>query len=194
MEGKESPGGAADGGATGRGNLLALSSPDPTLSLTGAIALASVAGSGLVVDFVGENNGKSLEQMLEDGPSHHDLSPGRTGIAVVPGHPATMPRSEGLLGELARRWPAVVIRVAGPVDWLPNVPVHPLVSARLGISRVPHGAAVWQPFGSVGSPPGPGPVLPRLRRRTVATILSGRLPVRSRWINAWRQVWAMPWV
>ena len=178
----------------GRANLLALSSPDPTLSLAGSIALASVAGSGLVIDFVGEGRGRTLEQLDDDGPTLGELSPGRTGVAVISAHPQSIDEKAPLVQMLARRWPALVLRVPGSVDWLANVPVHPLLSSRLTIARRPDGAAVWQPYGAVGRPPGPGPVLPRLRRRTVATLLAGHLPAHSRWMRAWRQVWAMPWV
>lgn len=52
------------------------------------------------------------------------------------------------------------------------------------------GVAAW---GSRVKTPGPGPVLPRLSAALTTQLLSGRLPARRRWINAWSRVWGLPW-
>ncbi|HEX6299405.1 MAG TPA: hypothetical protein VF148_02950 [Acidimicrobiia bacterium] len=178
----------------GRHPILGVWSPDPVLSTVAPIGLAAAAGTALVVDLVTTTPvpGRTLADLVADGPRLAELSPGRPGIALLPG--GNVDRSVGLdmLLQLAGHWPAVVVRA--PDTQLPfaAVPVVPLFPGRLApTTRLSH--AVWQPVGAGAEPPGPGPVLPSLRAGVVRRLLSGHLPRRSRWIAAWRPIWEMPW-
>lgn len=178
----------------GRHPILGVWSPDPVLSMVAPVGLAAVAGTALVIDLVSEIRvqGRSLAALAQEGPTASELSPGRRGIAFLPGGGVEEGAALELIGRLGRHWPAVVVRV-GPGDHrFATVPVIPLFPGRFSPVRLPtHG--VWQPVGAGREPPGPGPVLPRLGGGLVRRILSGQLPARSRWVRAWAPVWEMPW-
>lgn len=178
----------------GRHPILGVWSPDPVLSTVGPIGLAASAGTALVVDLTTgrRESGRTLADLAEDGPTLSELSPGRPGIAFLPGGNVDRGAAIELIGQLTGHWPAVVVRVDDTDLPFATVPVIPLFPGRLAPVSVPaHG--VWQPVGGGIEPPGPGPVLPRLRPGVVKGMLAGHLPRRSRWIAAWRQVWEMPW-
>ena len=178
----------------GRFGILAVRSPDPVLSLLAPLGLAASAGTALLVDLVGGppvDRGRTLADLAADGPRLAELSPGRSGVAVLAGGPITCQASVEPIEHLASRWPAIVVRVAGE-EWPgPTVPARPLYPGWLAPTGAD--AAVWQPMGAGSRPPGPGPVLPRLRASTISQLLNGRLPRRSRWIGAWERVWGLPW-
>lgn len=166
--------------------------------LLGAIAplgLAMAAGTALVVDldlegppYPGE---RSVAEMVAEGPRRAELMPERQGVAVIPNGGAGAAAALGLVEMLAGSWPVLVVRVGAEPVPFPVVPVQPLWPGFLAPSgRRP---AVWQRVVGAGDPPGPGPVLPPPGRRAVTTILQGRRPFRSRWIDAWRRVWGLPW-
>jgi hypothetical protein len=177
----------------GRHRVLAVASPDPLLSLVASIGLAGAIGTALVVDLGRSNpkDGRTLADIVAEGPRLEELSPGRRGVALLGVGPVATEVAAETLERLAARWPAVVVRVANTPWPGPTVPVIPLYPGWLA----PTGpeVAVWQPLGTGSAPPGPGPVLPGLRRSLVHHLLHGRLPDRHRWIRAWSQVWEMPW-
>ena len=176
----------------GRLNILGVESPDPTLSFLGAVGLAASVKTALVVDLAGGlRTPRTLADLEDGGPTLLELSPGRTGIALVGGGHLNGDQSLALIEVLAGRWPAVVVRCRAG-EWPGStVPLRSILPGTL--LEVEGDPAVWQPWGSKVKPPGPGPVLPRLGSGLTRQLLSGRLPARSRWINAWSKVWEMPW-
>ncbi len=181
-------------GGIGRLGILAVCSPDPVLSVAAPLGLAASAGTALVVDLAGGlrlTYARTLADLADEGPKRDELSPGREGVAILAAGPIEAAEATAIIEQLAVRWPAVVVRVSAD-EWPgPTVPVEPLYPGWLAPDD--HDAAVWQPIANGASPPGPGPVLPRLRRRTTQQFLAGQLPMRSRWVRAWEQVWGMPW-
>jgi hypothetical protein len=178
----------------GRHPILGVWSPDPVLSILAPIGLAASAGTALIVDLTATSgpSGRTLADLVDDGPSLAELSPGRRGIAMLAGGNVAVGPALELVGRLAEHWPALVIRAPDGEIPLASVPVIPLFPGRLAPITVPtHG--VWQPVGGGSNPPGPGPVLPRLRAGTIRRMLAGQLPGRSRWVEAWRSVWEIPW-
>ena len=177
----------------GRHSVLGVRSIDPVLALVAPIGLTAALGTGLVIDMapMSPRSGRTLAELAVDGPSLAELSPGRQGVAFLDAGEIEGSEAIAVIERLAARWPAVTLRVEGG-DWpFPVVPVMPLYPGRL-LPPV-EGRGVWQPVAGGSSPPGPGPVLPRLPGRTVARLLRGQLPRRSRWIAAWRPIWDMPW-
>lgn len=179
----------------GRHRILGLTSPDPVLSLVGSIGLAASVGTALVVDLVevgAESGVRSLLDIVTDGPSLRELSPGRRGVALIRGGGIEPGTATDIIEELSLRWPAVVARTREGQCPFPTVPAIPLYPGRL--FPVPDAShCVWQPLGIGAEPPAPGPVLPRLRSATLRQLLSGHIPRRSGWISAWRPIWGMPW-
>jgi hypothetical protein len=178
----------------GRHAVIGVRSIDPILSLVGPIGLATSVGTALVLDLgpSAPNPGqRTLRDVAVDGPTLAELSPGRRGVAMIPGGGIDFGDAIDLIEQLAMRWPAVAVRVETPGWPFPVVPVIPMYPGRLLLPSEPLG--VWQPIGGSGPAPGPGPVLPRLRAGHLRRLLSGHVPRRSRWIEAWRPVWDMPW-
>ena len=139
----------------------------------------------------GRRGQRTLREMVSDGPTLAELSPGRRGVAMLAGGGVDAADAIVVIDQLAMRWPAVTVRVDGPQWPFPVVPVIPVYPGRLLTISEPTG--VWQPIGGGHVKPGPGPVLPRLRPGQLRRLLAGQLPRRSRWIEAWRPVWDMPW-
>jgi hypothetical protein len=180
----------------GKGNLrvLAVMSPDPILSAIGPLALGAASGTALVVDMVGGlsvKEGRTLAQIADEGPRLVEIAPGRTGVAVIESGHISVDDAERLVRRLSESWPAVVVRCLQSQWPGPTVPVRALYPGRLAPTQPI--AAVWQPISLGSRPPGPGLVLPRLGRRTITALLSGRLPFRDRWVSSWRGVWDLPW-
>jgi hypothetical protein len=178
----------------GRHQVLGLWSPDPVLSMVAPIGLAASVGTALVVDLAstGRQPGRSLADLVSEGPALAELSPGRSGIAYLPGGEVDLAVAISLTEQFLRHWPAVVIRVPSTGHPFATVPVIPLFPGRFSPVPVP-ARGVWQPVSGGAAPPGPGPVLPRLRAGLVRRLLAGQLPRHSRWMMAWRPVWEMPW-
>ena len=174
--------------------MLAVRSPDPLLSVVGPLGLAANVPACLVVDLTDEldlHGSRSLADIVIDGPRLDELSPGRPGIALISGGSIGVDEAERVVSELATRWPGVVVRPKAGRWPGPTVPVIPMYPGFLAPEHA--GTAVWQPAGATGPPPGAGPLLPRLKPGLVRGLLSGRIPAKSRWIAAWRQVWDIPW-
>lgn len=173
-------------------SVLGVDSPDPVLSLLASLGLAICRGTALIIDPTGDvKTGRTIAELGKDGPSLGELSPGRGGVALLSALGSPVEEVEEVVETLARHWPAVVVR-RGHLDWKgPVVPVRALLPGLMAPSS--QTTAVWQPTAYRSRPPGPGPVLPRLRGRTAQTLLKGRVPTRSRWVSAWLEVWGLPW-
>ena len=174
----------------GSSRVLGVESSDPVLASISPLALGLASGTALVID-LSARGGRSLADLISEGPSLDELAPGRSGVAVIGGGGIDPSAAAELAERLARHWPAVVVR-PGTSPWVgTTVPVVPLFPGIL--APADSSAAVWQPVPGGSRPPGPGPVLPRLRRSTMQALLRGRVPVRSHWISAWKRVWELPW-
>ena len=178
----------------GRPGVLGIESPDPVLSLFGALGLAASAGTALVVDMAASwrlGTDRTIADLLEDGPALNELSPARSGVAVISAGPIDPIEALPMIERLAMNWPAVVVRCSAE-DWPGRkVPVWPLLPGMLAPTDfIP---AVWQTVIGGVRPPGPGPILPRLGARTAHNLMLGRLPRRGRWLGVWAKVWGMPW-
>jgi hypothetical protein len=178
----------------GRPGVLGIESPDPVLSLFGALGLGASVGTALVVDMArgsGVATDRTLADLLEDGPALYELSPARSGVAVISAGPVDAVTALPLIERLATNWPAVVVRCSADGWAGPTVPVRPLLPGLLTPTEaIP---AVWQTVVGGIRPSGPGPILPRLGARNARDLLSGRLPTRGRWLKVWARVWGMPW-
>jgi hypothetical protein len=173
--------------------VLAVTSPEPVLSLASALGLAQVAGRALVVDLCRDLalEGRTLSDIASEGPSLSELRPGRSGVALLGSGPISLEAAQTLIESLAEGWPAIVVRCHRGQWEGPTVPVMALLPGLMRISD--QQPAVWQPVGSSIRPPGPGPVLPRLRGSLVRRLLAGGAASRARWVRAWERVWTMPW-
>jgi hypothetical protein len=182
------------GRSPGRFGALAVASSDPVLSLLSALGLAQAAGSTLVIDMcldLALESDRTLSDLATDGPSLSELSPGRSGVALLSSGPMEPGEALPLIDQLAQGWPAVVIRCPQGQWPGPTVPVRPLLPGLLrSIEKSP---GVWQPIGAGARPTGPGPVLPRLSGSLTRRLLAGRSAGRARWVRAWERVWEMPW-
>ena len=171
---------------------------DGLLSAVAPLGLAAAAGTALVVDldpggpaYPGD---ASLADLVAEGPRRADLVPGRSGVAVLRNGGVSAAEAREVVEALAIGWPNLVVRVVDPgqAEGMASVvPVWPLLPGMLA-SRADR-RSVYQRTGFVANPPGPGPLLPRLRPAIVASLLNGTLPHRSRWVAAWREVWRLPW-
>ncbi len=171
---------------------------DGLLSAVAPIGLAAAAGTALVVDLdpLGPAYpGKaSLADLVVEGPRRADLVPGRAGVAVLRNGGVGAVEAREVMDALVIGWPHLVVRVANPghaEGLAPVVPVWPLLPGILAPQA--ETLSVYQRTGFVTNPPGPGPVLPRLRPAFLAGLLNGTLAHRSRWVAAWREIWRLPW-
>lgn len=168
---------------------------DELLSAIAPLGLALAAGEALVVDLDRDGpafgSERTLADMVGEGPTRSELSPDRSGVAAIRNGGADPVDGVEMVRTLARTWPVVVVRVGTVPVPFPVIPVRPLWPGFLA----PRGdrPSVWQAVGGGSEPPGPGPVLPPPGRGTVSALISGRRPVRSRWVRAWKQVWELGW-
>jgi hypothetical protein len=176
----------------GNRGVLGVESPDPVLSLLGALGLGAAAGTALIVDMTrGVKTDRTLADLIEDGPALLELSPARSGVAVISAGPIEAVDGWALIERLSANWPAVVVRCAAEVWPGPTVPVRALLPGLLAPTEVT--PAVWQTVLGGVRPTGPGPVLPRLGARSARNLVAGRLPTRGSWLRVWERVWSMPW-
>ena len=167
------------------------------LGAVAPLALAAAADTALVVDldpvgplYPGEG---SLAALVEDGPRLSDLRPARSGIAVLRNGGVTPGEAAEVIDALTAGWPNVVLRAAPGECEMRHavVPVVPLLPH--GLTRPQRRRAVYQQMGWREKGPETGLTLPTPARATVAALLAGKLPVRSRWIKSWQPVWELPW-
>ncbi|CAN5873520.1 hypothetical protein BH23ACT4_BH23ACT4_10230 [soil metagenome] len=176
-----------------RRQVLGVHAEDPVLSWIGPIGLALAAGTALIIDVHTRYlpGTKTLAQLMVDGPTLFDLSPGRSGVATIASGSMTSEELTRAVEVLGGRWPALVVRSDGKVWPGPTVPYRSILPGFLRPGEaVP---SVWQPAIGVSVPSLPGPVLPRLGRRPVMAMLEGRTPQARRWVDSWRSIWEMPW-
>ena len=167
--------------------------------MLGALAplgLGAAAGTALVVDLdpAGPHypGTGSLADLVTEGPRRSDLSPDRSGLAVLRNGGVEPAAAAEVVAALEDGWPTVVLRLPGDpsAGREPDIVVHPLVPGGLFPSPVPE-AAVFQDLGF--RIPAPGPTLPVLSRATAAALLAGSIPARSRWVRAWQSAWEGGW-
>lgn len=168
---------------------------DDLLSAVAPLGLAAAASTALVVDLDPDGpaypGDRTVVELIDEGPRHVEIQPSRSGVAVLRNGGADPMAACELVSILARSWPAIVLRVGAADCPFPVIPVRPLWPGFLAPTE--GRAAVWQRVGGGSEPPGPGPVLPPPGRSTIAALLAGRRPLRSRWVAAWRKVWRLPW-
>ncbi|HEY7704305.1 MAG TPA: hypothetical protein VID03_05690 [Acidimicrobiia bacterium] len=167
---------------------------DPILGWVAPVGLAAAAGTALVLDLApGElpyPGGRTVADMLDEGPSRSEMTPDRPGVAIVPGGGVRPVDAVDLVGQIGAGWPAVVLRVGEESPW-PLVPVSPALPGHLGIDG--GSPAVWQLSMRGEAAPGPGPILPPLSRTIFRSLLRLELPMACAWVRAWRRVWDLPW-
>ncbi len=177
--------------------VLAIRTPeDGLLGALAPLGLGAAAGTALVVDldpagphYPGDG---SLAELVAEGPRRVDLSPSRSGLAVLRNGGVDSSEAGQVLAALISGWPAVVLRLPGaaPVEREPDLVVYPLVPGGLFPAH-PASAAVYQDLGF--RIPAPGPRLPVLSRGTAAALLAGAVQSRSRWVRAWEAAWEGTW-
>lgn len=166
------------------------------LSILAPMGLAVAAGTALLVDL--DSTGPSywgaatLADLVRAGPRRDDLRPQAAGPAVLANGGIEPDRAWPVIRALADGWPAVVLRSPGDrADFAPIVPVYPLLPE--AVAAAPDRFCVLQRTGFETENSQPGITLPCPRRRTIQGLLKGSLPVRSRWVRAWSDVWRHPW-
>ncbi len=177
--------------------VLAIRTPeDGLLGALAPLGLGAAVDTALVVDLDQQGprypSAGSLAGLVSEGPRRSDLTPTRSGLAVLRNGGIEAPAAADVIAALVAGWPAVVLRLPGnPQDGRQaDVVVHPLVPGSLfpveGVEAV-----VYQDLGF--RIPAEGPVLPILRRPAAAALLAGTVPRRSSWVRAWRSLWEPRW-
>lgn len=169
---------------------------DGLLSVLAPIGLAMIAGTALVIDLDPQGpsfGGKSsLAALVESSPRRDDLQPSAPGPAFLANGGVEPETAEPVVRALMKGWPAVVLRSPDDLSaFTPVVPIYPMLPGPL--ASVPDRYCVFQRTGFRVEQPADGIVLPRPRSNTIQRILGGSTPVRSRWVQRWRQVWEHPW-
>ena len=168
---------------------------DGTLGAIAPLALACAAGTALVIDLDPHGPrypGRSLAEIVGDGPTRRELEPQRRGVALLPNGGIDPAEASTVVEALIAGWPDVVLRLpANDHDALgiPTVVVVPLSPLVVPPTR----PAVYQRSLWRMDPPGPGIVLPRPAAATVRALARGGEPGPSRWIRSWARVWELPW-
>lgn len=167
---------------------------DAVLHHIAPLGAAAALGTALVVDLDDEPTSygaETLAGLAADGVRRRHLEPERPGVAVLGRGP--IERAEGLemIGRLAQRWPALVVRSEADLA-LPGsrtVTVRtPLPGSHAGRGG---GLVVWQRVSH--SQRVPQPSLPPPGRSRATDMLAGRIDPRWRWVRAWRPIWGMAW-
>ncbi len=168
---------------------------DGTLGAVAPLALACAAGTALVVDLDPNGPpypGRTLAEVVEDGPTLRELQPQQRGVAVLPNGGIEPADASDVVDALIANWPNVVLR-------LPSVRANPLAVATVTVLLLsPFVApatrpAVYQRSMWRMDPPGPGVLLPRPAAITIRALARGAQPGPSRWIRRWARVWEVPW-
>lgn len=172
--------------------VLAVRSSDPLLHHLAPIGLASAAGRCLVVDldqFAPSYAGRSLADLVHDGPTSADLEPG-SGVALLGNGGVEYEQAAQIIDRLTTVWGRVVLRAgddAQPAP-VPTLTVEPLLPPPF----TPESADIIQAvtFGQVADG---RPLLPPLGRHQVRTMLAGNIEPRWRWVRAWQIAWRRTW-
>lgn len=177
--------------------VLAIRSPeDGVLGALAPLGLGAAAGTALVVDL--DPHGPrypgtgSLASIVSEGPRRFDLSPKRSGLAVLRNGGVGPEAAAEVLDALAAGWPAMVLRLpaSAPAHRQPDIIAYPLVPGGL-FPTDGEGRAIFQDLGF--HIPAPGPRLPVIGRAAAAALLAGSIPLRSRWVRAWKAAWEGTW-
>ena len=168
------------------------------LSVLAPMGLAAAAdGPALLLDLdptgPGYPSTRSLADLVADGPTRAELTPGREGMALLRNGGIGWSDAVVMVERLALSWSSLILRVGvgeSGLPW-PVIPVFPLLPGFLTVTE--SRAAVWQASDRGQIAPGPGPVLPPLSRREIRSLLETHSMPRGRWVRAWHQVWELPW-
>lgn len=157
------------------------------------LGLAGAAGTALVVDLdpLGPKypGSASLADLTRRGPTRHELTPSRRGLAVLRNGGITLDEAAPIVEALMQGWPATVLRTSDPQQHLARqLEVVPLVPH--AAPRWPESTPVYQQTG-LGRFAARSPALPRASSSTVRHLARGMLPARSRWVRAWARIWEM---
>lgn len=176
---------------------LAVFSPeDYTLATIAALTLASTRSTALVVDLDSRQRrwceGRSLRHLVDEGPTGVDLSPVRSGVALLGNGGVEPYEARDILDALVDRWENVVLLLPGDLDVpVPSVPIRPHTDPALLVPFVR--PAVYVRTGWSGPPATPGPLVRRPSTAAVQRLMAGGLPAPGRWIRDWSTVWDIPW-
>ncbi len=176
---------------------LALWTPeDGLLGALAPLGAALAAPPALVIDLDPEGpaypGDRSLADLVEHDPRVEDLEPG-PGVAVLRNGGVAPSQAAEVVAGLMDRWERVVLRLPprpAPQTLVAVVPVRLLMG---GWYAGPPRPGVWQSTPEWTRLPAPGVRLPVPDPSTVRALLTGRRPVRSRWVRAWRSVWSADW-
>lgn len=176
---------------------LALWTPeDGLLGALAPLGAALAAPPALVVDLDPEGppypGDRSLADLVEDEPRADELAP-RPGVAVLRNGGVNPSAAAEVVSGLLERWERVVLRLPtrpAPQSSMDAIAVRLLVG---GWYAGPAEPGVWQATPEWTQLPAPGVRLPVPDRGTIRALLSGRRPVASRWVKAWRSVWRLGW-
>ena len=174
--------------------VLAIRTPeDGLLGVLAPLGLGAAGGTALVVALAPAGprypGDGSLAHRVAEGPRRVDLSPPRSGLAVLRNGGVGWFEAGEVLDALTEGWPSVVFRLPPGEDVrTSDIVVAPLVPGGVLPART---ATVYQDLGF--RIPAPGPLLPTLSRTTAGSLLAGSMPTRSRWVRAWRPAWEGAW-
>ena len=176
---------------------LALWTPeDGLLGALAPLGAALAAPPALVVDLdpLGPSypDERSLADLVADDPTEEDLAP-RPGVAVLRNGGVRPGAAADVVAALLERWDRVVLRLAPRPAPQSDVPVVPVRLLTGGWFQHADGPAVWQSTPDWVPMPADGVRLPVPERSTVAALLAGRRPGRSKWVEAWRSAWGAQW-
>ena len=168
---------------------------DGVLGAVAPLALACAAGTALVVDLDPDGPpypGRTLAELVDDGPTRADLTPARRGIAVLGTGGVEPAAAAEVLAALVEGWPRVVFRLP---QWPQPTRSRAIVAVRSlsPLLRPDARPVVYQQSLWRMEPPGPGIVVPRPRASTIRALLSGAVPGPCRWVRCWRRVWEASW-
>lgn len=175
---------------------LATWSPiDALLGVVAPLALASSVRTSLVVDLDPDGpplpSTRTLADLVARGPTRADISPSRSGIAVLANGGIVADDCTDVISALVDGWPHVVFRTAeSGSTFAGRVPVLPLLPTEIVGD---YGPAVYQRVAWAGAVPTSGIALPRPSPGAVRALLAMRRPVRGPWLRRWSKVWEMPW-
>lgn len=177
-------------------SVVALWSPsDHLLSVLAPIGLAMSRNPTLVVDLdpTGPRyrSDYTLADLVADGPTKTQLEPTRRGVSVLPNGGVGVEAASEVVGELAQRWPNMVIRCDPRYDPPESaIAILPLLPEPFRCSR--HGPTVYQHLGLSVQPPRGALVLPPPGAATLHALTGlSSLPARSKWLRALSKLWVL---
>ena len=175
---------------------IAIWSPlDPLLGLVAPLALATSVKTALLVDLDDAAppfpTSASLADLVARGPTKAEITPRRSGVAVLSNGGITEDDATEVIDALVDGWPRVVFRTseAGTL-FAPRVPVLPLLPKEIVGD---YGPAVYQRLAWSAPTPDGSITVPRPSAGSVEALLALRRPVFGPWLRRWRTVWDTSW-